>query len=78
MQCETRFKGLIRRLEHRNRYIVTGDGIRVALFFTKLQNRLLRPLLAADLPPAPLELRRALRVVERTVDDYVAGARIAA
>ena len=73
-----RLKGLIRRLEHQNRYVVTGDGIRVALFYTKLQNRLLRPLLAADLPPAPLELRRALRVVERTVDDYVAGARIAA
>jgi hypothetical protein len=73
-----RLKGLIRRLEHQNRYVVTGEGIRVALFYTKLQNRLLRPLLAADLPPAPLELRRALRVVERTVDDYVAGARIAA
>ena len=41
-------------------------------------NRLLRPLLAGDLPPAPLELRRALRVVERSVDHYIAGSRIAA
>ena len=73
-----RLKGLIRRLEHSHTYVVTSDGIKVALFFTKLHHRVLRPLLAADQPPAPLELRRALRVVERTVDDYVANARIAA
>ena len=73
-----RLKGLILRLEHQNRYVVTHDGIRVALFYSKLHNRLLRPLFAADLPPAPQELGRALRVVERTVDDYVANARIAA
>ena len=73
-----RLKGLIWRLEHQNRYVITHDGIRVALFYSKLHNRLLRPLLAADRPPAPLELRRALRVVERTVDDYVASAGIAA
>jgi predicted MarR family transcription regulator len=73
-----RLKGLIRRLEHQNRYVVTPEGIKVAVFYTKLHDRLLRPLLAADLPPAPMELRRALRVVERSVDDYVASARIAA
>jgi hypothetical protein len=73
-----RLKGLVRRLERQNRYVLTPDGIRVALFYTKLHDRLLRPLLAADHPPAPLELRRALRVVERTVDDYVVNSRIAA
>jgi hypothetical protein len=73
-----RLKGLIRRLEHRNRYLLTPDGIRVALFYTKLHDRLLRPLLAADYPPAPPELRRALQVVELTVDDYVVNSRIAA
>jgi hypothetical protein len=73
-----RLKGLIRRLEHQHRYMLTPDGIRVAVFYTKLHDRLLRPLLAADLPPAPPELRHALRVVDQTVDDYVAGARIAA
>ena len=78
MQCEASSKGLIRRLERQNRYVVTSDGIKVAVFYTKLQDRLLRPLLAADLPPAPLELRHALRVVEHSVDDYVASARIAA
>jgi len=53
-------------------------GIEVAVFYIKLQDRLLRPSLATDLPPAPPELRYALRVVERSVDDYVTSARIAA
>ena len=73
-----RLKGLIQRLERQNRYVLTPDGIRVTLFYTKLHDRLLRPLLAADHPPAPLELRRALGVVDRTVDDYVVNSRIAA
>src|SRR5262249_11416984 len=73
-----RLNGLIRRLEHQNRYVATSDGIKASDFYTKLQARLLRPVLAADLPPAPPELRHALRVVKRSVDDYVAGARIAA
>lgn len=73
-----RLKGLIERLPHRNRYVLTPDGIRVALFYTKLHERLLRPLLAADLPPAPPQLRQALRVIEGSVNDYLVNARIAA
>ncbi|MGI9119727.1 MAG: hypothetical protein ACR2G7_06350 [Acidimicrobiales bacterium] len=53
-----RLHGLIRRLPHTNTYLLTPEGIRVAVFYTKLQNRLLRPLLATDHPPAPLEVRR--------------------
>jgi hypothetical protein len=71
-----RLKGLIRRLEHTNTYVLTAEGTRVALFYTKVHDRLLGPLLAADQPPAPLELRRALRQVDRSIDDYVARARI--
>ena len=48
-----RLAGLIRRIEHTNRYVLTPDGIKVAVFYTKLHNRLLRPLLAADQPQAP-------------------------
>jgi hypothetical protein len=48
-----RLTGLIRRIEHTNRYALTPDGIKVAVFYTKLHNRLLRPLLAADQPQAP-------------------------
>ena len=40
------------RIEYANRYVLTPDGTRVVIFYTKLHNRLLRPLLAADQPPA--------------------------
>ena len=71
-----RRKGLIRRLDHANTYVPTPEGIRVAICYTKLHDRLLGPLLAADHPPAPPELRNALRVVDRSIDDYVARARL--
>ena len=38
-----RMTGLIRRIEHTNHYVLTPDGIKVAVFYTKLHNRLLRP-----------------------------------
>ena len=56
-----RLAGLIRRIEHTNRYVLTPDGIKFAVFYTKLHNRLLRPLMAADQPQAPPPLRQALR-----------------
>jgi hypothetical protein len=71
-----RLKGLIRRLEHSNTYVLTPEGVRWAVFYTKVQDRLLGPLLAADRPPAPIELRRALKVIESSVDDYVESARM--
>jgi hypothetical protein len=46
-------RGLIHRIEHTNRYVLTPDGTRFAVFYTKLHNRLLRPLMAADQDPAP-------------------------
>jgi hypothetical protein len=36
-----RLAGLIRRLPRSNRYTLTADGIRIAVFYTKLYNRLL-------------------------------------
>jgi len=56
--------------------VLTPDGIRAAVFYTKLHNRLLVPLLAADRPPAPPELRQALRLIDRQVNDYVQHARM--
>jgi len=73
-----RRKALIVRLPHSNTYVLTDDGQRFAIFYTKLHDRLLRPLLAADQPPAPLAVRRALRTIEHALDDYLAEARIAA
>ena len=73
-----RRKGLIRRLDHRNTYVFTGDGARVAVFYTKLHDRLLGPLLAADQPHAPPELRQALRTIDRSIGHSVTNTRLGA
>ena len=46
------------------------------MFYTKLHRRLLTPLLDADRPPAPPELRRALTTIDNTIRDYITNARI--
>ena len=71
-----RLAGLIRRLPRSNRYTLTADGIRIAVFYTKVYNRLLVPLTAADQPQAPADLRAALAAISRHVDDYAAHARL--
>ena len=71
-----RMKGLIVRLPRSNTYVLTPDGQRVAIFYTKLHNRLLRPLTAANDPPAPLSLRQALRLIDRHIADYITEARM--
>lgn len=70
-----RLAGLIHRLPHSNRYQLTSDGIRIAVFYTKIYNRLLTPLTAADQPQAPPALRQALRTLDLHVDDYINRAR---
>jgi hypothetical protein len=71
-----RLHGLIERQAKTNFYALTPEGLRVAVFYTKLQARLLQPLLAADQPPAPLELRRAFATISRVMDDYITNARL--
>jgi hypothetical protein len=71
-----RLNGLIERLEGTNTYQLTSEGQRVAIFYTKVHHRLLRPLLAAHAPPAPVELRTALRTIDRHVHGYIDAARL--
>jgi predicted MarR family transcription regulator len=71
-----RLNGLIERLEHTNTYVPTAEGQRVAVFYTKLHNRLLRPLLAANAPPAPPELRHALATIDSHIRGYIDDARL--
>jgi len=71
-----RLHGLIERIPHTNTYVTTPEGIRVAVFYTKLHRRLLDPLLDADRPPAPVELRTALRTIDSAIRDYVTEARL--
>jgi len=56
-----RTNGLITRVPGKNRYRLTSDGLRFAIFYTKVHDRLLRPLLAADQPPAPPPIRKRCR-----------------
>ena len=71
-----RLHGLIERSPGTNYYTLTSEGIRVAVFYTKLYDRLLRPLLEADRPPAPVELRRAFGTIDHVLGDYIMGARL--
>ena len=79
--CRYRRRGyalLIRRLPHTNRYTLTEDGIRIAVFYTKVYNRLLVPLTAANQPQAPPDLRAALAAITRHVNDHASRARLPA
>jgi hypothetical protein len=71
-----RVNGLITRIPGKNRYRLTGDGLRFAIFYTKLHDRLLRPLLAADQPPAPPPLRKALRTIDTHIAERIDNARL--
>jgi hypothetical protein len=70
--------GLITRIPHRNLYALTPDGLRFAIFYTKVCNRVLRPLMAGDQPQAPSPLRAALRVIDGEVARRLAAARLPA
>lgn len=69
-------KGLIQRIPKTNTYVLTPDGLRIALFYTKVHDRLLAPLCAADSPPAPLELRQALATIDTHIEAYIDHARL--
>jgi hypothetical protein len=69
---------LITRVPHRNRYTLTPDGLHFAVFYTKVHDRLLRPLMAVDQPQTAPELRAALRVIDRQLSQRIAAARLPA
>jgi hypothetical protein len=71
-----RLHGLIERLPHANTYVTTPDGLRVGIFYTKVHEPVLAPLLSTNRPPAPLELRRAIATLDHAIEDYVANARL--
>ena len=77
-----RRKGLVKRLDHQKRYVLTPYGRRVALFLTKVHARVLRPGLqaldltfTAQVPPA---LRTTFAALDRAIDIHIAAAQIAA
>ena len=68
--------GLITRFPHRNLYTLTPDGLKFAIFYTKVHDRLLRPLLAAGQPPAPPVIGAALRIIDRHINNRLADSRL--
>jgi hypothetical protein len=71
-----RANGLITRIPAKNRYRLTDDGLRFAIFYTKVHDRLLRPLLAAAQPPAPPPIRKALHTIDIHVTETIDQARL--
>jgi hypothetical protein len=67
-----RLKGIIHRIKHSNRYMVTPYGYRVALFMTKINARLFRPAYAALNPDnkenIPNPLLNAFRKVDQEIE----------
>ena len=70
--------GIVARIPHRNLYVLTPDGLRFAIFYTKVHDRVLRPLMAGDQPQTPPPLRDALRVIDHEVISRLAAARLPA
>jgi hypothetical protein len=74
-----RLHGLIERIPKTHRYQLTVDGRRIALFFTRVYNRVLRPGLAQITPVAPAEnlaLRASFDKVESAIDRWCDLGRI--
>jgi hypothetical protein len=76
-----RLHGLIQREPNSFRYRVTDFGLRVALFFTRAYNRLLRPGLAAALPALralTTPLKRAFDALAAQIDTMTKQTHLAA
>jgi hypothetical protein len=71
-----RVNGLITRIPGRNRYRLTSDGLAFAIFYTKVHDRLLGPLLAAYQPPAPPPIRKALHTIDTHITQRIEDARL--
>jgi hypothetical protein len=74
-----RLHGLIERVSSSFRYQVTDFGFRVALFFTRTYNRILRPGLAAALPAlraVKTPLQRAFNALTTQIDTTIKQAHL--
>ena len=76
-----RLHGLIERLPKTHRYRLTDQGLRTALFYTRVYSRILRPVMAPATPAAPAGSQQALRqfqAAEAAVKSWCDEAHIAA
>jgi DNA-binding IclR family transcriptional regulator len=76
-----RLHGLIERIPKTHRYRLTTTGLRIALFYTRLYARALRPGLALLSPRAPdrhANLARAFQAAEDAVNSWYDQLKVAA
>jgi hypothetical protein len=76
-----RLHGMIQRIPKTHRYQLTEFGLRVALFSTRIYNRILRPGLAQVMPSMPARngrLRSCFNQLQQEVNAWVASVKIAA
>ena len=79
-----RRKGFIQRIPHTQRYELTREGRRLAVFFTKTYTRILNPSLAELDPTLPPEISdrspiaSSWRAFERAIENIISQAAIAA
>ena len=79
-----RRKGFIERVPRSQRYLLTSEGRRLAVFFTKTYTRIINPALAELDPTLPTEIAQreplatAWRAFERALQDKIKQAAIAA
>jgi hypothetical protein len=76
-----RLHGLIERIPKSHRYQVTPRGLRLALFVTRVQARILRPgvaLLTPEIPRDRAALRAAFDRLERVMDTWCTEAKLVA
>ncbi len=76
-----RLHGLSARIPHTQRYRVTREGLRPALFFTRVYGRILRPGMARSTPAAAAgdpALRPSFDQVEDASDRWIDQAKLAA
>jgi len=76
-----RLHGLIERIPHTQRYRVTREGLRTALFFTHVYGRILRLRMARITPAAAAgdpALHPSFDQVEGAIDRWIDQAKLAA
>jgi hypothetical protein len=68
--------GLISRIPRTNTYRLTADGQLFAIFYSKVHDQVLYPLMAGQAITTPIEIRGALATIDRHITSLTAAASI--